>query len=173
MRPRWVSPSHLAAHLASRCGPGFVAPDWPAALRRVDELPAVTLVRVLTAVRNPGTDRWQLVIALRPSAGLLLRVSWLLAACIPGLLMLSTFGLERLETGLHRGPGAAQEATTFLEQAVRAAREEAQLRAAETAPKRPDTHFGLLTEEPGLPTRMYAHANPNPQFPRTRYANRV
>ena len=92
------------------------------------------------------------MIALRPSAGLLLRVSWLLAACIPGLLMLSTFGLERLETGLHRGPGAAQEAATFLEQAVRAAREEAQLRAAETAPKRPDTHFGLLTEEPGLPT---------------------
>ncbi len=87
--------------------------------------------------------------------------------------MLSTFGLERLETGLHHGRGATEEATSFLEQAVRAAREEAQLRAAEAAPKRPDTHFGLLTEEPGLPTRMYAHPHPNPQFHRTRYANRV
>ena len=87
--------------------------------------------------------------------------------------MLSTFGLERLETGLHRGHSAAQDATTFLEQAVRAAREEAQLRAAETTPNRPDTHFGLLTEEPGLPTRAYAHAHPNPQFHRTRHVNRV
>lgn len=122
---------------------------------------------------KPRTDRWQLVIPLRPCPGLLLRVSWLVAACIPGLLMLSTFGLERLETGLHRGHADAEDATAFLEQAVRAAREEAQIRAAETAPKRPDTHFGLLTEEPGLPTRRYAHATPNPQFHRTRYANRV
>ena len=83
------------------------------------------LVRVLTAVPLPGTDRWQLVIALRPSAGLLLRVSWLLA-CIPGLLMLSTFGLERPRPACIAGPAPPREAATFLEQAVRAAREEAQ-----------------------------------------------
>lgn len=87
--------------------------------------------------------------------------------------MLSTFGLERLENGLHRDHVAADDVTTYLEQAVRAAREEAQSRAAESVPARPDTHFGLLTDEPGLPTRSYAHANPNPQFHRTRYANRV
>ncbi|MET0995563.1 MAG: hypothetical protein ABWY20_16420, partial [Mycobacterium sp.] len=29
-------------------------------------------------------------------------MSWLLVAFIPGLLMLATFGLERLETGLNR-----------------------------------------------------------------------
>mgnify|MGYP003421926421 FL=1 len=96
---------------------------------------------------------------------------------MPGLLMLTTFGLERLENGLHRDQGAHNDATTFLEQAVRAAREEAQLRAAASMPARPDTHFGLLTDEPGLPTRLTAHPKPhprpNPQFHRTPYANRV
>ena len=40
------------------------------------------------------------MITPRPSACLLPRVSWLLVVCIPGLLMLATFGLSRLETRL-------------------------------------------------------------------------
>lgn len=40
------------------------------------------------------------MITLRLCACLLLRVSWLLVALIPGLLMMAAVGLERLESGL-------------------------------------------------------------------------
>ena len=55
--------------------------------------------------------------ALRPSACLLLPVSWLFVALIPGLLMLATFGLERLESRLDRGSVGAAEVAEFLAQA--------------------------------------------------------
>ena len=57
------------------------------------------------------------MIALRPSACLLLRVSWLFVAFIPGLLMLAAFGLERLESSLNRGTVGAAEVAEFLAQA--------------------------------------------------------
>jgi hypothetical protein len=57
------------------------------------------------------------VIALRPWACLLLPVSWLFVALIPVLLMLATFGLQRLETKLDRGCVGAAEVAEFLAQA--------------------------------------------------------
>ena len=44
-------------------------------------------------------------------------MSWLLVALIPGLLMVATFGLERLETGLNRDTVSATDVAKFLEQA--------------------------------------------------------
>ncbi len=44
-------------------------------------------------------------------------MSWLLVAFIPGLLMLATFGLERLEAGLEKDTVTASDVAEFLEQA--------------------------------------------------------
>jgi hypothetical protein len=44
-------------------------------------------------------------------------VSWLLVAFIPGLLMLATFGLQRLEAGLENDTLTASDVAEFLEQA--------------------------------------------------------
>jgi hypothetical protein len=47
----------------------------------------------------------------------LLLVSWLLVAFIPGLLMLATLGLERLEAGLENDTLTARDVAEFLDQA--------------------------------------------------------
>jgi hypothetical protein len=44
-------------------------------------------------------------------------VSWLLVAFIPGLLMLATFGLGRLEAGLENDTLSASDVAEFLKQA--------------------------------------------------------
>jgi hypothetical protein len=44
-------------------------------------------------------------------------VSWLLVAFTPGLLMLATFGLERLEAGLEKDTVTATDVAEFLKQA--------------------------------------------------------
>ena len=81
-------------------------------------------------------------------------MSWLVATCFPGLLMLSTYGLQRLESVIG-------EAAPF------------------SAPEPPvrNPGFGpglrLLAEEPGLPTRLCPNPEPNRQFQPTGYANRV
>jgi hypothetical protein len=46
-----------------------------------------------------------------------LLVSWLLVACVPGLLMLAALGLGRLEKELAHESVTAADATEFLEQA--------------------------------------------------------
>jgi hypothetical protein len=86
--------------------------------------------------------------------------------------MLSTFGLQHLEEALHTDLAAADEVTKYLEQAAKAAPAPAP-RSAETGHRRAEVHAGHSDGEPGLPTRSYAHARPNPQFHRTQYANRV
>ncbi len=53
----------------------------------------------------------------RPWPCLLPHVSWLLVALIPGLLMLATFGLERVEAGLREQTISAAEVADFLSQA--------------------------------------------------------
>ncbi|MGW0159921.1 hypothetical protein ACWDUN_11415 [Mycobacterium sp. NPDC003323] len=91
-------------------------------------------------------------------------MSWLLVAFIPGLLMLATFGLERLEAGLERD---------------------------NAAPRRPDVRASPRTtrgtdlldrtqpirqaplEYAGAPTRPATPQRINPQFPATRQADRV
>ena len=81
-------------------------------------------------------------------------MSWLVATCFPGLLMLVTYGLQRLESII--GEAAPWEAPD--------------------APVR-TTNFGpglrLLAEEPGLPTRLCPSPEPTRLFQPTGYANRV
>jgi hypothetical protein len=92
-------------------------------------------------------------------------VTWLLAVSVPGLMMLSTFGLQRLESSLHTERTAADEAVAeYLRQAEEARKQ---------APRPVEVQRLAHADEPGLPTRSYAHPRPNPQFHRTRYANPV
>ncbi|WP_167097083.1 hypothetical protein [Mycobacterium sp. DL592] len=99
-------------------------------------------------------------------------MTWLLAVCVPGLMMLATFGLQRLESGLHTERPGAEEVEELLKQAEEA-RKQAPPRPAPEEPRPVDVRYLLDADEPGLPTRSYAHARPNPQFHRTPYANRV
>ena len=97
-------------------------------------------------------------------------MSWLVAVCFPGLLMLSTHGLQRLESVLHDESVAAGEVVARLEQATRAAREKAaplSVPALSELTTRIEPGIRLLADEPGLPTR------PNRQFQATGYANPV
>lgn len=97
-------------------------------------------------------------------------MSWLLAASVPGFLMLSTVGLQRLESVIHDGGPSPAQQVTRLEQAARTAREQVATRILDEfsggGPRRGPT-LGLLADEPGLPTR------PNPLFRPSELANRV
>jgi hypothetical protein len=91
----------------------------------------------------------------------------LLVALIPGLLMLATFGLERLETGLNRDTVSAADVAEFLDQAEAVdvdtlARDgmssaldhlHKRLHARESAAAGPTA----LSEMQRLPTRVYVH----------------
>ena len=97
-------------------------------------------------------------------------MSWLVAVCFPGLLMLSTHGLQRLESVLHGERVAAGEVVARLEQAARAAREKAaplSVPGLSELATRIEPGIRPLADEPGLPTR------PNRQFQPTGYANPV
>lgn len=88
-------------------------------------------------------------------------MSWLVAVCFPGLLMLWTVGLQRLETQLHGERPSAAELVARLEAAARTARRRAAQRTlSELSGPQPVARFDpvLLIEEPGLPTC------PNPVF---------
>jgi hypothetical protein len=128
-----------------------------------------------------------------------LLVSWLLVACVPGLLMLATLGLGRLESELAHDTVSATDVDEFLEHAeavdvhtlAREGMPEAldylhrrqALRLADSPPASPQigprhakpafaTDFGDR-DEAGLPTRTRAHSHVNPQFRGTRHVNRV
>jgi hypothetical protein len=123
------------------------------------------------------------VIPPRPSPCLLTVVSWLLVALIPGLLMLATFGLERLESSLSRDTISATDVAEFLDQAeatdVDALARDGMDRALDSLHRRlseRDSATGGLAERvplPGLPTRQYIHHLPNTEFQQTRHANPV
>jgi hypothetical protein len=83
-------------------------------------------------------------------------VSWLLVAFIPGLLMLATFGLERLEAGLELDDSATLRRNIGIDL------------LEQTRPLRRESH-----EFAGLPTRPARSTEGNPQFPATRQPNRV
>jgi hypothetical protein len=107
----------------------------------------------------------------------------LLVALIPGLLMLATFGLQRLETALNRETVTATDVAKFLEQAEAVdvdtlARDgmgpalaglNRRLHARESA------GAGRRRESAnaGLPTRVYVQQRVNPEFQRTPHAYRV
>ncbi|HOB49803.1 MAG TPA: hypothetical protein PKK01_10895 [Mycobacterium sp.] len=97
-------------------------------------------------------------------------MSWLLAACMPGLLMLWAVGLQRLESLMHGDRPNAGQLVARLEHAARMARENAAQRTLHelsgVSPRIDPAHL-LLADEPGLPTR------PNPQVQPYQIANRV
>jgi hypothetical protein len=123
----------------------------------------------------------------------------LLVAFIPGLLMLATFGLERLEAGLEKDTVTASDVAEFLKQAepidmhilAREGMPEAldclhrrMGRVSAESPYRPgDTEPAtdpLLTaaiisaaQRPGLPRQRHNHSQPNRQFGPPQHANRV
>ena len=113
-------------------------------------------------------------------------MSWLVAVCFPGLLMVFTVGLQRLESMLHGDRPSAVDVVARLEGAARSARQRAAQRAlAEFSPAPPppppsmspppspapppSRRFDpvLRIDEPGLPTR------PNPLFQPSGLGNRV
>ena len=110
-------------------------------------------------------------------------MSWLLVALIPGLLMLATFGLERLESGLQRDTVTSTDVAKFLEQAeaadVDTLARDGMSRALDGMKQRlheresPNNGFGTSTAAPDLPSRLYVHQRSNPEFQPTRHANRV
>lgn len=88
-------------------------------------------------------------------------MSWLVAACFPGLLMLFTVGLQRLECLLHGDRPSAADLVVRLERAARAAGQKAAQRTfCELSAPLQKTRLDPLhlIDEPGLPTR------PNPVF---------
>lgn len=127
------------------------------------------------------------MIPLRPWRCLLPLVSWLLVVLIPGLLMVATFGLERVESGLRDGTLSAADVDEFLEQAKAT---EAEARAREVADTVPYTGSECVCEQSAslpaslpmyteaisaraLPTGDYLQHLANPEFRQTRHANRV
>ncbi|MFN8101531.1 MAG: hypothetical protein U0Q20_08005 [Mycobacterium sp.] len=103
-------------------------------------------------------------------------------ALIPALLMLGTFGLERVESALgrHDDTDAIDELVAHTPSKVDRPPQQA-ARAALSSPSwssrlmSNDSFAGLaaLNSEPGLPTRLCRHETANPQFQATRHANPV
>ena len=110
-------------------------------------------------------------------------MSWLLALFIPGLLMLATFGLQRLESSLDDDAVSAADVAEFLEQAesddVNTLAREGMARALDVLHQRLGERDWPLDDRTGvretasLPTRPYVHHRSNPQFQPTPHANRV
>lgn len=97
-------------------------------------------------------------------------MSWLIAALVPALLMITTFAMQRLESVMHGDRPSAGQAVARLEQAARTARENAAQRTLnDLAGLGPSGRLDavLLVDEPGLPTR------PNPMFRPSEIANSV
>jgi hypothetical protein len=111
-------------------------------------------------------------------------VSWLFAALIPVLLMLATFGLERLEASL-----ATDDRTDEIDELVAQTPPNVDRAAHATPPATPSwaprtanahlhghaafTGLAALDDEPGLPTMVCRRETANPQFQPTRHANPV
>jgi|SRR5215469_9865686 len=128
-----------------------------------------------------------------------LLVSWLLVACVPGLLMLATLGLGRLEKEIARDTVTATDVDEFLEQAeavdVRTLAREGMPEALDYLHRRQaqqlaespsaESHVGKHRAEiiyarnvndageAGLPTQIHTRSRVNPQFRATRHVNGV
>jgi hypothetical protein len=128
-----------------------------------------------------------------------LLVSWLLVACIPGLLMLAALGLGRLEKDLaHKSPTAsdidefleyadAVDMHTLAREGMPLALEYLHWRQAQQLAQLPPggSYGGRHRAEPAfvvdfddrrvadLPTRIHGHPRVNPQFRATKHVNHV
>jgi hypothetical protein len=110
-------------------------------------------------------------------------VSWLLVALIPGLLMLATLGLERVEAGLRREAFPSADVDELLQHAE-AVEAETRARAASGRTPRavlrrvtprdtPTDGFLEPVSAPGPPTGEYFRVLANTEFRQTRHADRV
>jgi hypothetical protein len=107
----------------------------------------------------------------------------LLAAFIPALLMLATFGLQRLESSLSDDAVSAADVAEFLDQAkagdVNTLAREGMGSALDGLHKRlGEQDWSLATapavrEMSSLPNRLVMHHRANPEFQPSRHANRV
>jgi hypothetical protein len=110
----------------------------------------------------------------------------LLVALIPGLLMLATFGLERLESGLDRDTVSATDVAEFLQQAqaddVRTLARDGMPKALDGMHRRLNGRdspvevaraYTTVDEWPDLPTPHYAYNGANTEFQPSRHPNRV
>jgi hypothetical protein len=106
-------------------------------------------------------------------------VSWLFVSLIPGLLMLATFGLERLESSLNAGAVGAAEVAEFLAQAqpgdMRTLARDGMPEALDCFRRR---RMRGLEEPLGVANYSRAHSRPvhamaNPQFRQTRHVDSV
>ena len=94
-------------------------------------------------------------------------MSWLLVALIPGLLIVVTFGLQRVEAGLNRDTVSATDVAKFFEHAapsdVNTLARDGMSRALDGLRERQHAQpaIGTVTASAfrpsGLPTRQYAH----------------
>lgn len=126
-------------------------------------------------------------------------MSWLLVACVPGLLMLGTLGLGRLEKELAHDTVTATDVAEFLENAeavdVHTLAREGMPEALDYLHRRqaqrltdspsPGSYVGKHRAEPSfasdfadpsetwLPTRIHTRSRVNPQFKPPRRVNRV
>ena len=110
-------------------------------------------------------------------------MSWLVAAFIPVLLMLATFGLQRLESSLDDDTLSASDVAEFLDQAkaddVNMLAREGMGRALDGLHQRlgerewPPDGRTAARDMASLPNRLYANHRSNPEFQPTRHANRV
>ena len=109
-------------------------------------------------------------------------MSWLLAAFIPALLMLATFGLQRLESSLADDTVSASDVAEFLEQAeaddVNTLAREGMGSALDGLHQRLERDWqfeaqNAVRDMASLPNRLYEPARSNPEFQPTRHANRV
>ncbi|MDY6996774.1 MAG: hypothetical protein SW019_09270 [Actinomycetota bacterium] len=110
-------------------------------------------------------------------------MSWLLVGLIPGLLMVATFGLQRVESSLSRDTVSAADVAAFLDHAKAngvggRSGTEPQPPVRGFAPRMsvPLTALGESVGEhpPGpLPTPRYLVPHPNTEFHQTRHADRV
>lgn len=85
-------------------------------------------------------------------------MSLLLVALTPGLLILATFGLDRVESSLHRDMITAADVADLME-----------------LNERDSATGGLVDHIPAanLPTHQYFNDHPNPEFQQTRHMNPV
>jgi hypothetical protein len=105
------------------------------------------------------------------------------AALVPALLMLATFGLQRIESSLDNDSVSATDVAEFLDQAepddVDTLAREGMGRALDGLHQRlgerdwPLAAPTTAREMASLPNRLVMHHRPNPEFQPTRHANRV
>lgn len=88
------------------------------------------------------------------------------AGFIPGLLMLSTVGLQRLESIMRTDRPVARNGHSTGENVV-------PLTGFSGLSPRMEPAYRLIPDEPGLPTRRYGAVDSDPQFQPSRFANPV